>query len=197
MKLDPFRIFVTLATVALVVALISIIGLDNRLASAGNAPEEISEPTTPPGPQIIFLVRHAEKATDDPRDPVLTEEGEARAVELADRLASRGIERVMSTDYHRTRDTAGPLAERLGLVVELYDPTDLPGVARAILDDGRTTLVVGHSNTTPPLVDALGGDSGSPIEDDEYDRLYELTVSDGELTTVLHRFEVPAEVGTG
>ena len=39
--------------------------------------------------------------------------------------------------------------------------------------------MVGHSNTTPALVEALGGDPGSPIESLEYDRLYMVTFEGG------------------
>lgn len=194
MKIDFYRVFTVLMTVALAGGLIAIIG-----TSVGTAAVEVSPPVeeeaAPSGPQVIFLVRHAEKADDDPRDPSLTDEGMARAVELADRLASRGIERVLSTDYVRTRDTGSPLASRLGLVMEFYDPRDLAGAAAELIEDGRTALVVGHSNTTPGFVEALGGEPGEPIDEMEYDRLYEVTIDAGEVTTELHRFEIPVATG--
>ena len=112
-------------------------------------PEE--SPTTP---LTVFLVRHAEKA-EDSRDPELSRPGHARAAELAVLLGDRGIEHVHSTDFIRTRDTAGPVAATLG--VELYDPSDLPAFAARLGRDGGRHLVVGHSNTTPPLVELLGG----------------------------------------
>ena len=129
----------------------------------------------------IYLVRHAEKvavadvvAPNDPRDPPLTSEGEARAEMLADALAQARVTQIWSTDTIRTRDTAAPLADRLNLQVQLYDASDLDGFASRLLEQsGETVLVVGHSNTTPNLVEALGGDGGTPIvEKSEYDRLY-------------------------
>jgi hypothetical protein len=49
--------------------------------------------------------------------------------------------------------------------------------------------VVGHSDTTPELVKLLGGEPGSPIAPDEYDRMYILTLSaDGKASTTLLRF---------
>jgi hypothetical protein len=55
---------------------------------------------------------------------------------------------------------------------------------------------VGHSNTTPALVDALGGASVSPVEEDEYDRLYVVVLGPGEtVTSSLLRFG--AESGGG
>lgn len=196
MKIDFHRVFTVIMTVGLVAGLIAIIGINDGNASA-DVGLQVEVPQADPGPQVIYLVRHAEKADDDPRDPILTDEGKTRAVALADRLASRGIERVLSTDYTRTRDTAYPLASRLGLKVDPYDPRDLHGVAEDVLDDGRTALVVGHSNTTPGLVEALGGEPGEAIDESEYDRLYEITIDGEEVTTQLHRFEIPTAAPVG
>jgi broad specificity phosphatase PhoE len=147
-----------------------------------------------PAPETgtAYLVRHAEKVTGealatlaDPRDPPLTADGAARAEALADRLLDAGVSEVWSTDTKRTRDTAAPLAARLGLEVQLYDPSDLPGFAAQLkANSTATVLVVGHSNTTPQLAEALGADPGLPIvEKTEYDRLYvvDLATSDGEI----------------
>ena len=51
-------------------------------------------------------------------------------------------------------------------------------------------LVVGHSNTTPDLVNRLGGDPGATIdEESEFDRLYVLVLHpDGSVVTVLLRY---------
>lgn len=141
---------------------------------------------------VIFLVRHAEK-TRAATDPVLTEAGEARALLLAELLADEGIQHVHSTDYARTRLTAKPLAARLGIEVELYDPAGLPAFAEALREGGGRHLVVGHSNTTTKLVSLLGGEAGAPIDHNgENDRLYRVTVdSSGEATTELSRYGVP------
>ena len=49
------------------------------------------------------------------------------------------------------------------------------------------------SNTTPPLVELLGGDGGSPIvEASEYDRLYIVTTKEGEpVKSYLTRYGEP------
>jgi len=53
-----------------------------------------------------------------------------------------------------------------------------------------THLVVGHSNTTPPLTELLGGEGGEPIvEATEYDRLYRVDITkDGSASSKLMRF---------
>lgn len=127
----------------------------------------------PPGhaEAMVFAVRHAEKA--DGPDPGLTERGRARARALADLLADAGITHVFSSDYRRTRETAEPLAARLGLPVLTYDARKLPALVERLNALTGRVLVVGHSNTTPALVDLLGGDPGPPIDEgSEYDRLY-------------------------
>ena len=135
-----------------------------------------------------YLVRHAEKVIgdavmkiEDPRDPPLTEAGQARAEALADRLEASGITEIWSSDTTRTRDTAAPLAARLGAEVMLYDPFDLEGFAAQLkANPAVSILVVGHSNTTPQLAAALGAEPGDPIvEATEYDRLYIIDLATG------------------
>lgn len=156
---------------------------------------------TAPVPEsgTAYLVRHAEKVTgdglmqiEDPRDPPLTKLGQVRAQALADRLANAGVVEIWSTDTTRTRDTAAPLAARLGLEVQLYDPFDLTGFAAQLRAAPATTvLVVGHSNTTPQLAEALGAAAGEPIvEKTEYDRLYVIDLGSGQ--GVIERFGVAA-----
>lgn len=135
---------------------------------------------TTPSVDGVYLVRHAEKTTQK-RDPALTTGGQARAEALADLLADKQITQIHSSDTKRTRDTAAPLAKRLGLTVELYDPRDLPAMAAKLKSMPGVHLVVGHSNTTPQLTELLGGDGGTPIvEANEYDRLYWVTTAKDE-----------------
>jgi broad specificity phosphatase PhoE len=135
----------------------------------------------------VYLVRHAETVGGDGDDRYLGEAGRARAEALADMLEEVGIQRVYSTDYRRTRETAAPIAGRLGLEVEPYDPRDLAGFAEELLSLGQVVLVVGHSNTTPELVEHLGGVPGAPIDEPtEHDRLYRVELPSGE--TVVTRY---------
>lgn len=141
--------------------------------------------SSPEAAGTVYLVRHGETEGEG-QERRLSAAGRARAEALADRLAGAGIEAIHTTDYRRTRETAAPLAERLGLHPRLYDPDDLPGFAARLRMAGGTVLVVGHSNTTPELVEYLGGEPGSPITEDEHDRLYRVELPSGE--TELSRF---------
>ena len=149
---------------------------------------------------VIYLVRHAERATDHPRDPNISPEGTARAVELARFLIDAPLDRVFSTSYRRTVQTATPTAESHGLTVEFYDPSGdgLEATAEVLSSTPGHHLVVGHSNTTPALVSALGGDPVSAIDEMEYDRLYIVVVQGDQVTSTLLRFGAPyVEGGEG
>ena len=137
---------------------------------------------------VVYLVRHAERAEDGTRDPVISLPGWDRARLLAETLRDAGLTDIHTTDYRRTRMTGGPTAEATGLPLELYDPRDLEGFARELRAAPGRHLVLGHSDTTHQLVDALGGDPGPPIEAMEYDRLYVVTLTDDGASTVLLRF---------
>ena len=77
-------------------------------------------------------------------------------------------------------------------VVEREEEEERVGLEELKAMGGRH-LVLGHSNTTPGMVRALGGDPGSGIEEMEYDRLYIVTVTDDGVSTVLIRFGAPYE----
>ncbi len=145
--------------------------------------------TSPVESTVVYLVRHAEKERQGSKDPALTDGGESRARALASRLSGVHLTGVHSTDTRRTRTTAAPTAGAHGLEVELYDPRDAAALVEAIRAAGGNHLVVGHSNTTPALVEALGGDPEGTIEDTEYDRLYRVVLTQGrEPASALSRY---------
>jgi phosphohistidine phosphatase SixA len=148
------------------------------------------EPAEAPQAVSVFLLRHAEKATDDPRDPSLSEAGRERAAELARVLGEAGVTHLFSTPYRRTRSTLEPLAAARELTIASYDPRDLSALAAKLaqLPAGSVAVVAGHSNTTPALFRALGGtpadlvesEHGALMPESAYDRLYAATVSASE-----------------
>jgi broad specificity phosphatase PhoE len=136
-------------------------------------------------PAMIYLVRHGEKETVG-KDPALTAEGLQRARNIAAMLGKAGIRHVFATPTARARQTAQPLAERSGLQVELYDPRSPQALVAKVKGLSGPVLVVGHSNTLPELVRLFGGTPGADIDDNEYDRLYQLIVSPNDgVTTIL------------
>lgn len=75
----------------------------------------------------ILLIRHGETAWNRSgrvqgwRDSPLSDVGAAQAQALAARLAGDRIDRLISSDLGRARETAAPIAGRLGISIEL-DP---------------------------------------------------------------------------
>jgi hypothetical protein len=65
---------------------------------------------------------------------------------------------------------------------------DLEALATKLRAAEGRILVVGHSNTTPRLVGLIGGEHGTDIAVDEYDRLYIVVTGSGAPVTLLLRF---------
>lgn len=136
-------------------------------------------PQVPADGLLVLVVRHAEKAQDDPRDPSLSAAGQARARALVQRLGPLRLAAVYATPYLRTRQTAAPSAESQVLEVSVRafasrDPDqDAQALREELLRDhrGEAVLVVGHSNTVPAIVEALSGVAAEAMPEDEYDRL--------------------------
>jgi 2,3-bisphosphoglycerate-dependent phosphoglycerate mutase len=68
----------------------------------------------------LYLVRHGQATGQEPDAP-LTPIGEQQALRLADGFDARGVRRIVSSPFLRARASVAPLAERLGLAVELDD----------------------------------------------------------------------------
>ena len=145
----------------------------------------------------FVIVRHAEKSTDDVRDPSLSEAGHARAQALARLLAGSPISAAYATQYRRTQQTAAPTTDANGISLSTYDAAlpveQLAAQLRATHANGGTVLVVGHSNTVPALVAALCGCATAPMDDSEYDRLSIVRIgSDGRATLEVGRYGAPS-----
>ncbi|MBK6620653.1 MAG: histidine phosphatase family protein [Saprospirales bacterium] len=118
-----------------------------------------------------YIVRHADKGEGN--DPDLLDAGSERAVALAQLLKSQGIQEIYSTNFKRTRQTAAPLADSLGLNVILYGSDTLQSfVTHRLVPLGKKRLVVGHSNTILSIAAALGASPTlQSVPDDDYDNL--------------------------
>src|SRR5258705_1933597 len=148
----------------------------------------------------IVVVRHAEKSTDDPRDPSLTAAGQQRALVLSSVLKDAGVTAIYTTQYKRNRQTAEPLAQRNGISITERpisgaNTTYAQELAHEILttNAGKSVLVVGHSNTVPDIVKALSGTAVAPITDPEYDHIFIVTIpASGSPRLMQLRFVQPA-----
>ena len=160
------------------------------LAAAAAVASPGSGAGTPDGDRqstVVILVRHAEKRTDDPKDPALSKAGVERAEALAKMLSEAGVTHLFSSEFRRTRETLAPLASRLGMQVREVSartPEDQVAAIRG-LPAGSVAVVAGHSNTVPELVRLLGGEvselidagHGPMIGDASYDRMFLVILS--------------------
>lgn len=132
---------------------------------------------------LVLLVRHAEKAAAPGNDPRLSPAGEARARALAAALADARVSAVVATQFVRTASTAAPLAAARGLTPRIVraggqTPAHVRAVAAAVRGNppGSVVLVVGHSNTIPAIIGALGGPAMPELCDAEYANLFVLSM---------------------
>ena len=127
----------------------------------------------------IFVVRHAERAdtsTGAPptmaTDPDLSEAGRARAASLAAMLKDAGVSAIFVTEFKRTQQTAAPLAKALGITPTVVPAKDTAGLAARLKKATGNVLVVGHSNTVPEVINAVGVAKPVSVADTEFDNLF-------------------------
>lgn len=136
-----------------------------------------------PALTTVFVVRHAER-TEQGEDPELIAEGRRRAKKLAHVLGQAGVQAIYVTPTLRTQQTAEPLAKALKL-----EPINTPAAAK-LADTirtqhaGQTVLVVGHSNTIPGIIEALGGGARQGLNL-RYDDMFLLEIVPKEKTKLL------------
>jgi broad specificity phosphatase PhoE len=129
----------------------------------------------------IYFVRHAEKADDGTRDPDLNAAGQARAANLAKVLKGAGIDAIYSTPYKRTQQTGQPLADQLELEIQSYNPSSATAIFDIIANhSGETILIVGHSNTTPTMINQLVKKTQlDQLSESDYGDLFKVTYKKG------------------
>ncbi len=97
---------------------------------------------------------------------------------LAEALSDANVEHVIVTHRQRTRLTAEPAMRARGLQAEVVPfasdmATHIRLVAEAVRrQSGKVVLVVGHSNTVPMIVHALGGLNMPALCDARYAALF-------------------------
>ena len=93
-------------------------------------------------------------------------------------LKNKKIGTIYSTNYQRTRSTAQPLANLIGLTIQGYEPGDSTFTYLLVntgnKDKEGNMLIVGHSNTVDDLVNNLMGRQviAGDLPDSQYGDLY-------------------------
>lgn len=129
------------------------------------------EPKTPEETIIttFYLIRHAEKDRTDPSnsDPELNQDGLDRALKWAEVFDPIALDAIYATNYQRTTMTAAPASIKKDIEIEYYDPNSVDVGYFKQTHKGHNVLIVGHSNSTPDLVNKL-------LEEEKYEAMDDL-----------------------
>jgi broad specificity phosphatase PhoE len=126
----------------------------------------------PPEP-TVYVMRHLQKVVGE--DPGLSAEGKANAERLAGWFGADAPRAIYVSSTRRARETAAPLAARLHVDPNEYAPTDVPGLIARVRQETGPVLIVGHSNTVPVIIEALGGARPAPIADDGFGDIWRVS----------------------
>ena len=129
-------------------------------------------------PVTILLARHAHAGRrsewrDDDRLRPISERGQRQSIGIRDHLAEHAIGRIVSSPYLRCVQTVEPLAEMLGLEIEIRDElaegSDLDATYELLRSlDAVDGLACSHGDMIPPLLERLvddGMDTDGPLID--------------------------------
>jgi broad specificity phosphatase PhoE len=131
------------------------------------------------GDQIVFIVRHAERADSGTarggsmaEDPPLSAAGKARAQRLATILGAADVKQIFTTTFQRTRQTAAPLATARHIDIDTSASSTADGLVDRLRKSEGASLVVGHSNTIPEILGKLGVTETVTIPEQEFNNLF-------------------------
>ena len=127
----------------------------------------------------IYLIRHSEKdlLSENQLDPPLTTCGVERSEYLASFFEDINIKNIYTTNYLRTIKTAMPTTLSKKLSINYYESKNLKLFSEELLNSKQNSIVVGHSNTTPILAGLLTGIDMNPIDENIYNRIYKVIIS--------------------
>jgi broad specificity phosphatase PhoE len=132
--------------------------------------------------QAVILVRHAEfegattaaTMTVAPKPTPLSDTGKVRAENLAKMLKNADVGAVYVTDFVRTHKTGEPLARSLHKEVIVRPKEDPKELVEHLQKNhaSQTVVLVGHTDTIPALIKALGSPTDLKIEHHDYSNIF-------------------------
>src|SRR5213593_4603114 len=141
---------------------------------------------------VVVIVRHAEKAANGGNDPDLSSAGRARAEALARILKDSGITAIFTSEFKRTQETAAPTATLIHVTPTVVAAKDTTALVTKLHQLNGNALVVGHGDTIPNIVKALGINRPTNIPDADYTELLIVTLGD---KPQLFRLRYPDDAG--
>ena len=127
---------------------------------------------------VVVIVRHAEKAVIGGNDPDLSSAGRARAEALARILKDSGITAIFTSEFKRTRETAAPTGTSAHVSPTVVAAKDTDALLAKLHQLNGNALVVGHGDTIPNIIKALGINNTINIPDEDYSELLIVTLGD-------------------
>ncbi len=125
--------------------------------------------------KVYFLIRHAEKDTQK-TDPPLNKKGIERAAKLTKLMRQSWLDAVYTTLTSRTMMTVDSITQYKGLVNNIYTTSNMKETFTEVQNSPAISrvLIVGHSNTIPPLANFLLGKThfNKTIDDNDYENFY-------------------------
>jgi len=115
---------------------------------------------------VVYVMRHLNVAEDSGTNPILSPVGQASSRVLAAWLGDVRPKRIYITGFNRTRQTVAALVHTLEVGPTLY--TDTATLVARVRNQAGPVLIVGHSNTVPGIIAALGGTPPPPLSPGDF-----------------------------
>ena len=166
----PIKGFRTVSGVAVLFFVLSLL-----VGCATTSEDEARSYQSAPGTKTtIILLRHAGRDiySGEPDDP-LTWDGRRRAQLLPEVIGDLGVSAIYCTNLRRNRDTAQPLADHLGLKLNLVSQSrlyDYKKLSRDLLNTfltehaGEVVVWVGNIRNVEEMYNLLDGTGSPPTE---------------------------------
>ncbi|MFL6537477.1 MAG: phosphoglycerate mutase family protein [Chthoniobacterales bacterium] len=135
---------------------------------------------------VVFVVRHAEKASATDKDPDLSAAGHKRADELARVVKDAELRAIFATEFKRTQQTAASTANATHLSPIIVPASDTSALVTKLQALNGNALVIAHSNTIPELLKTLGVETPINMADDDYAELLMIIMTDHPQLVRLH-----------
>ncbi|WP_223668866.1 phosphoglycerate mutase family protein [Kangiella shandongensis] len=146
----------------------------------------------------VFVMRHLDKELGSSDDPELSSKGLQQAKKLSELDIMKSVEHAFYTPFNRTFQSLS----YIDVSKTAYQPGATKHLVNTIKADycGKSVLVVGHSNTVPSIIKALGGKfsvsyADSPLyktpeiilNESDYGSIFRVTFHNGRLHQQLYR----------
>ena len=134
---------------------------------------------------VYYFIRHAEKdrSNAENKNPELNQQGKIRALNWLYFFREIPLDKIYSTNYKRTIQTVEQIAEEKNIAISYYSPENIDAEIFKNQNKNMSILVVGHSNTTPALVNLIiGQNKFEKMDDNDNSSMFVVRELAGEIT---------------